>query len=68
MPPYYISVMPQSLQEEIRHKLPETCSKSEDDIRPEITTRVKNFAQYDDDILNSRLKEKIDKWLKDIGA
>ena len=106
----------------------------EDDIRPEITTRVKNFAQYDevvigypiwwgmapravctfvedydwqgktltpyctsnssglgdsvaelgrlckgakmtkalsaydDDILNSRLKKKIDKWLKDIGA
>lgn len=30
--------------------------------------RTKAFSAYDDDILNSRLKKKIDKWLKDIGA
>lgn len=30
--------------------------------------RTKALSAYDDDILNSRLKKKIDKWLKDIGA
>lgn len=30
--------------------------------------RTKALSAYDDDILNSKLKKKIDKWLKDIGA
>lgn len=30
--------------------------------------KTKALSAYDDDILNSRLKKKIDKWLKDIGA
>ena len=30
--------------------------------------RTKALSAYDDDILNSQLKKKIDKWLKDVGA
>ena len=30
--------------------------------------RTKALSAYDDDILNSKLKKKIDKWLKDVGA